>query len=76
MTTRQEATRTVRPPSHTLTAPAFCDSCTNSACDEAGGDLDQDSIAILLMEMGADIADHNCDARETGEDCACACSCP
>ena len=74
MTTRQQTTEATRPTPCKLAAPAFCDSCTNAACDEAGGDLDQDSIAILLIEMGADIADHCCDAAETGESCACACN--
>ena len=76
MTTRQQTSEAIRPSPRKIEPPAFCDSGTNSACDEADGDLDQHSIVIILMELGAKIADHWCDAPETGENCACACRRP
>lgn len=51
-----------------------CDSCIEAFLEEGIGDdfpIDQ-----LPLDMGADIADHLCDKREThGEiDCDCACN--
>ncbi len=57
----------------TKTTTAFCDSCTNAAQDEAGIDLGDDGLFMVLAEMGMDIADHPCDTEETGELCSCAC---
>ena len=64
-----------------MTIPAvtvFCDSCKGAAQDEVGIELDEDSEALLLIDMGAEIPDHLCDAREYPEpgvyvrcDCAC-----
>ena len=58
----------------TTTKNAYCDSCTEAANNEAGYELDPFSIAMLLGDLGADIADHLCDETESGETCACACN--
>ena len=59
-----------------MTTAILCDSCINAATDEAGYDLDAASTQIILIEMGADIADHICDSRENGQACHCACNNP
>ena len=51
----------------------ICDSCMNAGYDEGGFGLDEASMAMLLTEMGADMADHICDGPESGEQCGCAC---
>ena len=54
----------------------ICDSCANAVHDEAGGELDPDSTALIATELGRDIADHLCDDTENGETvrkCLCAC---
>ena len=51
-----------------------CDSCLTAAYDEGTGDVG--FLRAICTDMGADIADHLCDAREepgTGP-CACACN--
>ncbi len=51
-----------------------CSSCLGAAAEE--GIPDRESQEMLMLEMGADIADHLCDAREAPElnqDCSCAC---
>ena len=51
-----------------------CDGCLTAAYDEGAGDPGLQRTVCL--DMGADIADHLCDAREepgTGP-CACACN--
>ena len=55
-------------------ANAFCDSCKNAAHDEAGFDIDPLTEELLLLDMGADIADHLCDQDETAQPCLCACN--
>lgn len=53
---------------------AFCSSCLAAAEEE--GAPDQLTQEMLLREMGSDIADHLCDAREAPDlklYCACAC---
>lgn len=46
-----------------------CDSCIEAAQEEAFGEDDTEVLRMLCLEMGADIADHDCD----GEGCKCAC---
>ena len=51
-----------------------CDGCLTAAYDEGAGD--HGLQVTICTDMGADIADHLCDAREepgTGP-CACACN--
>ena len=51
----------------------YCDSCSNAGHEDASIDLDDLSMAALLPDMGANIADHMCDEPENGEtgDCTC-----
>ena len=52
-----------------------CSSCLAAAEEE--GAPDRQSQELVMVEMGADIADHLCDAREAPDlklSCACACS--
>lgn len=53
-----------------LTAPV-CDSCTNAAHDEGAGDIAE----LLMLEVGAEMADHLCDEEETGGQIVCGCAC-
>ena len=50
-----------------------CDGCLTAAYDEGAGD--QEDQQIICREMGADIADHLCDAREELGMPTCACAC-
>ncbi len=50
-----------------------CDSCLTAAYDE--GASGRDDQRILCMGMGADIADHLCDAREEPDLGPCSCAC-
>ena len=53
-----------------------CDGCLTAAYDEDAAGLTGDEQRTVCVDMGADIADHLCDAREepgTGP-CACACN--
>ena len=59
-----------------MTATNLCDSCIGAAHNDAGFDLDPDSAAIILTELGADISDHFCDGADSGETCLCACNRP
>ena len=49
----------------------YCDSCRDAA-EEEGAPDDDESIGMILAELGGDIADHDCDDYETGG-CLCAC---
>ena len=52
----------------------ICDSCLEAAADY--GIPDRPSQELLMVELGADIADHLCDqveARDLGIKCTCAC---
>ena len=53
-----------------LNAPV-CDSCTNAAHDEGAGAIAE----LLMLELGADMADHLCDEVETGGQIVCGCAC-
>jgi len=46
-----------------------CDSCIESAIEDNGASPDIARDACI--EFGADLSDHNCDAREDGTFCAC-----
>ncbi len=50
----------------------FCDSCLEAASDEGAeyGIEDIDSLETILVDLGADIADHICDSPGH---CLCAC---
>ena len=50
-----------------------CDGCLTTAYDEGAGD--RENQQIICREMGADIADHLCDAREEPETGRCSCAC-
>ena len=52
-----------------------CDSCLEAAADMMAGE-DRESQALVMIELGADVEDHLCDAVETPgvvKSCACAC---
>ena len=49
----------------------YCGSCRDAA-EEEGAPDDDESIGMILAELGGDIADHDCDDYETGG-CRCAC---
>lgn len=55
----------------------LCDSCLQAGEDEAQGfGLDNDQIVeTVLLELGADIADHICDEVETDGEIKCSCAC-
>lgn len=53
-----------------------CDSCASAVLEEAdeiGLNMDWDEADIWARELGADIADHICSARDEGQACGCAC---
>ncbi len=49
-----------------------CDSCLDCAWDQ--GVSDRATMILLMVEMGADVEDHICDATED-KNVACACGC-
>lgn len=55
----------------------ICDSCSQAGYEEAAGlGLDDlDIAATVLLEMGADIADHLCDETESEGEIRCECAC-
>ena len=48
--------------------PYVCESCNESAIEDGA---DRDISGVMCAEFGADMADHNCDARDDGTNCAC-----
>lgn len=50
----------------------ICDTCLTAAYDE-GSMEDIEGQKEICREFGKDIADHNCESRETDATCACAC---
>jgi len=55
--------------------PRVCASCLEAAVEEGAPD-DLESMTLVMVEMGADVADHLCDAREAPNDAApCLCAC-
>ena len=51
---------------------SVCESCTESVIGRDG--CDPDIAAQMCVEVGSDIADHECDQPDNGEPCDCACS--
>lgn len=52
---------------------SVCDSCLDAAYDEG---IDDDATAnMVMLELGADLADHLCDQVETDGETSCACAC-
>ncbi len=58
-------------PSNGQRPTRYCDSCRDAA-EEEGAPDDDESIGMILAELGGDIADHDCDDYETGG-CLCVC---
>lgn len=54
------------------TSTKFCDSCWIAAQNDGA---ESEIIPDVLLTLGADIADHYCDAVENGEPSACHCGC-
>jgi hypothetical protein len=52
----------------------ICDSCIMALEDEGFGELEED-VGLLLTTLGADIADHLCDAIESDGEIECRCAC-
>ena len=54
----------------------ICDSCQEALFDfwPSAADAEEAEIVQMLVEMGADIADHLCEKREYGTPCDCACN--
>lgn len=51
-----------------------CESCLDAVREEPGGAaLNAAETDMMARELGADIADHWCEAREDDEPCGCAC---
>ena len=50
----------------------ICDSCLDAAHDEGAED---DIAALVMLELGADLADHDCDGIESGGAFKCLCPC-
>lgn len=50
----------------------ICESCI-SAIYEEGFDGNEDQATDMARWLGADIADHICEARDMGDRCGCAC---
>ena len=61
------------PPKDRLAAEV-CGSCTNAAHEQAG-EIDDILADMLMLEMGADMADHLCDEVETNGAIVCGCAC-
>ncbi len=51
-----------------------CDSCLTIAYD-MDAEMDEEQQASICLEMGADIPDHLCDAREEPDLGPCSCAC-
>ena len=59
----------------TTTNGRVCDSCLDAAAEMMSGE-DRATQELLMIEMGADVADHLCDvveAPDTVKSCACHC---
>jgi hypothetical protein len=53
---------------------AVCESCLAAVREEPGGHrMSARDVEIMARQLGADISDHICEAREDGEPCGCAC---
>jgi len=50
----------------------ICDSCLEAAGDEGAED---DIAELVMLELGDDVADHICDATESGGAIKCLCPC-
>lgn len=53
----------------------ICESCLEFGLDEVNGDLNREEVASLLLHMGADLPDHECERVENDHStltCACA----
>ena len=50
----------------------ICESCLDAAHDEGAED---DIAELVMLELGADVADHPCDAVESGGSIKCLCPC-
>jgi len=50
----------------------ICDSCLDAAYDEGAED---DIAELVMLELGNDVADHLCDANESGGAIKCLCPC-
>lgn len=52
----------------------ICESCRELITEEAGADLDEETLEVIAVSMGAELPDHNCEAvLEPPGECACAC---
>lgn len=49
----------------------YCDSCIQAAGDEGADGFEEEALA----ELGAEIADHLCDKRESEGEVPCDCPC-
>ena len=49
-----------------------CDTCLTAAYDEGADPEDQ---VTICLELGAEITDHLCDAREERDLAPCSCAC-
>lgn len=52
-----------------------CDSCFEAGIEETSTDEDEEVVLDFLQEIGADIADHECDNVEIGREAGCQCPC-
>lgn len=48
----------------------YCESCQDAALEDGA---EASFFDVALGQMGGDIVDHDCEERETGERCNCAC---
>lgn len=57
------------------TRPPVCDLCVEAALEEVDDDAEfsRNSLAKIARDLGADIADHNCESTDSHEECGCAC---
>ena len=55
--------------------PEVCGSCLQVVEDGYPGGDDVETAIMFCVEMGKDIEDHLCDARETDREVNCDCQC-
>ena len=65
-----------QPPAERPSAETLCESCADAVTEEGPtAGMSAAEIIECAASTGADIADHDCDAREEGDGATCACAC-
>ena len=71
------------PPNQKVLKPSFalvlgnmigvCDGCLTAVYDELGA-IGREESETVAMNLGSEIPDHICEAREEGNPCSCGCN--